>query len=175
MDINFEDIGYLQHGTTRQQQAFRVLTTYHILEKLEKFQPLLVGTIPLNIDIEGSDLDIVCCWNNEDAFTDHLFQAFGDMEQYESRKTCIREERSVICSFMLEGFPVEIFGQAIASNEQMGYRHLLIENKLLNEKGEHFRKEIIRLKEKGLKTEPAFATLLGLEGDPYIALLKLET
>jgi len=33
---------------------------------------------------------------------------------------------------------------------------------------------VIRLKEKGFSTEEAFCTLLGIEGDPYIELLKLE-
>jgi hypothetical protein len=50
---------------------------------------------------------------------------------------------------------------------------MLIEHSLLTEKGEHFRQEIIKLKRQGLKTEPAFAKLLGLDGDPYKAILKL--
>jgi hypothetical protein len=45
---------------------------------------------------------------------------------------------------------------------------------LLRRGGETFRQEIIRLKQAGYKTEPAFALLLGLDDhDPYAALLAL--
>lgn len=46
---------------------------------------------------------------------------------------------------------------------------------LLSEYDQSFRDQVIRLKEKGFSTEEAFCTLLGIEGDPYIELLKLET
>jgi hypothetical protein len=51
---------------------------------------------------------------------------------------------------------------------------MIIEHRVLIEKGEKFRQEIIKLKRQGLKTEPAFAKLLGLDGNPYEALLKLR-
>ena len=34
--------------------------------------------------------------------------------------------------------------------------------------------KVIELKQSGQKTEPAFAALLQLQGDPYAAMLKLE-
>lgn len=48
---------------------------------------------------------------------------------------------------------------------------MIKEYTILLEKGEEFRKQIIALKLRGIKTEPAFADLLGLEGDPYKAIL----
>jgi len=50
---------------------------------------------------------------------------------------------------------------------------MIIEYRILLEKGEDFRKQLIELKRQGLKTEPAFALLLGLEGNPYTELLSL--
>lgn len=51
---------------------------------------------------------------------------------------------------------------------------MIVEKKILDLKGENFRKRVIELKRKGLKTEPALAELLGLEGNPYEGLLNLD-
>jgi hypothetical protein len=40
--------------------------------------------------------------------------------------------------------------------------------------GESARKQIIKLKKLGLKTEPAFAKYFNLKGDPFDELLKLS-
>ncbi len=49
---------------------------------------------------------------------------------------------------------------------------MIKEYEILEKEGEEFRKQIINLKEKGWKTEPAFAKLLGLKEDPYLELLN---
>ena len=49
---------------------------------------------------------------------------------------------------------------------------MVIEDYLLRERGEEFRKEIIKLKQSGYKTEPAFCHLLGIDGDPYEGLIS---
>ena len=51
---------------------------------------------------------------------------------------------------------------------------MIIEYDLLNKYGETFRQQIIQLKRKGYKTEPAFCKALGIEGNPYLELLKYE-
>ena len=56
----FHTIDYLISGTPMQRAAHMVLTQSGILEHLSEYHPTLVGTIPLNIDIPGSDLDILC-------------------------------------------------------------------------------------------------------------------
>jgi hypothetical protein len=56
--------------------------------------------------------------------------------------------------------------------EQVAYRHMVVEWNILAANDDNFRGEIIRLKKSGMKTEPAFAQLLQLDGDPYQALLS---
>lgn len=51
---------------------------------------------------------------------------------------------------------------------------MIIEDQILASKDENFRLEIIKLKQKGYKTEPAFGLLLGLKNDPYLELLNYK-
>lgn len=51
---------------------------------------------------------------------------------------------------------------------------MLIEHQILQSENEDFRLKIIELKKNGYKTEPAFAKLLDLEGNPYHALLAYQ-
>ncbi|RZL37072.1 MAG: DUF4269 domain-containing protein, partial [Pedobacter sp.] len=62
--IDFQDISYLKNGNERQKSAYQTLIKYQIFEKLSGFNPLLAGTIPIDIDIPESDLDIICYWQN---------------------------------------------------------------------------------------------------------------
>ncbi len=51
---------------------------------------------------------------------------------------------------------------------------MVVEDRILRLGGERTREEIVILKKSGLKTEPAFARYLGIYGNPYDELLKLE-
>ncbi len=51
---------------------------------------------------------------------------------------------------------------------------MIVEHRILEQKGIEFRYKIKKLKSNGIKTEPAFAKLLKLEGNPYDELLKLK-
>jgi hypothetical protein len=83
-------------------------------------------------------------------------------------------ERPVIASFEAEGWQFEIFGQARPVAEQQGWRHFLVEQRLLAIGGPWLRTAVMAKRREGAKTEPAFAAALDLQGDPYQALLELE-
>lgn len=170
--IDFKDISYLRYGNERQQKAHQLLIAHAIFEKLDKYKPILVGTIPINIDIENSDLDIICYVQNNEEFSNDLFHHFQHEENFIISENIKFSALKV--NFFIDDFEIEIFGQNIAAEKQNAYRHMLIEHQILLEKGEDFRLQIIELKNLGYKTEPAFAKLLGLEGDAYEVLLTLD-
>jgi hypothetical protein len=171
--INFLNISYLQSGNEKQVKAYHVLTHHKVLEKLLPYHPILVGTIPINIDIESSDLDIICEISDQNQFTNTLKNLFGNENGFTLSESPKFE--AIKANFIIAGFEIELFGQNTPTTQQNAYRHMLIEYKLLLEKGEAFRQEIITLKKQGYKTEPAFAKLLGIKGNAYEELLKLES
>lgn len=169
--INFTNIEYLKTGNQKQIQAYKILTENKVLSNIAVFEPILVGTIPINIDIENSDLDIICYWKNKLDFIAKLKAVFSSQTDFILRETLIDNEETVVVNFKIDNFEIEVFGQNIPTKYQNGYRHMIIEYNILQSKGENFRQEIINLKQKGYKTEPAFGFLLGLKGDPYQELL----
>lgn len=173
--IDFTKIDYLKDGNERQKRAFEVLTKYKVFEKLSNFSPILAGTVPIEIDIDGSDLDIICevDLRFEKDFLDEIMSSklipFENMATAEN--IILNAEKCIVINFMLEEFPIEIFGQNKPTTQQNAYLHMIAEYKILKEKGEDFKQKIIELKKKGIKTEPAFGMLLNLE-NPYEDLLK---
>ncbi|MGM0579285.1 MAG: DUF4269 domain-containing protein [Bacteroidota bacterium] len=169
--MNFKSIDYLEKGSQLQKGAHKVLTENEVMEKLTNFQPILVGTIPIDIAIKDSDLDIVCSFEDKEVFKEEIQKHFSTYSQFSIVERIFQGESTIIVRFKMDNFPVEIFAQNMPSNQQIAFQHMLIEHEVLINRGEEFRKEIIRLKESGIKTEPAFAQLLNLKGDPFHALL----
>lgn len=172
--MNFLTVDYLLKGTQTQIAAFHALKDSQTLEKLSRYCPVLIGTIPINIDIPGSDIDIACYWRDPFEFINTLNREFHEFEGFRVSSKDQKTKKSIVARFRFGGFDFEIFGQSTPVTEQMGYRHMIIEHRLLEEKGEAFRQAIIALKKSGMKTEPAFARLLDIDGDPYEGLLIYE-
>lgn len=166
---------YLEKGNGRQQRIYEVLTQYRVFKILKRYSPVLAGTFPIGIDIEGSDLDIICRLDPDcdgGLLKDMMRTIIPADTALTIGNGSINGEKFMAIQFMLEEFQVEIFGQDKPVTEQNAYRHMVAEHKILMEKGNDFKQEIINLKKRGIKTEPAFGMLLGLE-NPYEDLLTL--
>ncbi|VTQ04165.1 DUF4269 domain-containing protein [Sphingobacterium daejeonense] len=56
----FHTLDYLKNGSEIQRKSFNLLKEYMVFEHLSEYNPILIGTIPIDIAIEESDLDIAC-------------------------------------------------------------------------------------------------------------------
>jgi hypothetical protein len=173
---DWENLRYLQQGNLRQQHAYLVLEELALWSTLSGFDPVLAGTIPLAIDVPASDLDIICevALPGQALFEQVLQAHYGHLPRFHLRRTRSRGNEASVCSFYYAGIALEVFGQALPTRQQYAYRHLVVEQAILQVGGETWRQAVQRLKQQGWKTEPAFAWLLDLPGDPYDALLALE-
>lgn len=173
---DWTDLRYLLHGNRRQRRSHSMLQALDLWAVLANFKPMLAGTIPLDIDIASSDLDVLCEVAPAEAqrFGELLRTHYGHRASFQLRQHTIGEQATIIGSFRYRGREVEVFGQAVPTAQQKGFRHLLVEAAVLKAGGEAWRRAVRQLKKQGLKTEPAFATLLQLPGNPYEALLLLE-
>lgn len=169
----FDTIDYLKGGNPKQKRAFEVLSRKNIMAGLADFDALLVGTVPIAIDTDHSDLDIICHWKDSSIFRERLSELFGSETGFRLTDMTLDGLQTIVTNFKTAGFEIEIFGQAIPVKKQNAYRHMVSEHLILESKGADFRNAVIKLKEQGYKTEPAFGLLLGL-ANPYEELLDYQ-
>lgn len=162
---------YLRLGTPKQQELWEDLEKWKILKNLTGFKPTLAGTIPLGIDTESSDVDILAKYNLPSHFQKICYARFRNLPNYTFSEKTISLHVTLICRFSTKKFQYEIFAQSVEPTEQYAWIHMMVENRFLNFAVPSFREEIRNLKKNGIKTEHAFCQLLDLKGDPFKALL----
>lgn len=167
--IDFIDISYLAHGNDKQKLVYYILCEHQILTKLTAYKPIVVGTIPIEIDIPNSDLDIICEVSDFNQFHVFVKKEFSEFEGFNFQI----EESHYVANFSIDGLPIEIYAENKPTQYQNAYLHMLIEYRLIQLLGADFKARVINLKQQGYKTEPAFGKLLGLKS-PYMDLLELE-
>jgi hypothetical protein len=140
-----------------------------LFRDLAAYTPVLVGTFPLGLAIDGSDIDIACFAPDAEAF-ERVLRASLPVEPVTSRVG-----DAFVASFTHDGTPYEVYAAPVPVHEQAGFRHMIVEGRLLAIGGHALRERVRDAKCTGHKTEPAFASILGLDGDPYAALLALES
>ncbi|WP_237458547.1 DUF4269 domain-containing protein [Pontibacillus yanchengensis] len=161
----------LQIGNEKQKKAYEAIRKLGIVRDLSAFHPIICGTIPIGIDVEASDLDIVCEVEDFDLFEQMVVHLYKKRKGFRVKRLTVKGIDSVKVNFFWEGLEFELFGQSVPSYLQPAFQHMVIEHYIMG-KTPHIRAQVINLKTKGYKTEPAFCKVLELEGDPYEALLQ---
>ncbi|WP_047982782.1 DUF4269 domain-containing protein [Ornithinibacillus californiensis] len=167
----FDSLRVLKDGTEKQQRAYKAIHQLNIMNDLADFNPIVCGTIPIGIGVDQSDLDIIMEVYDGENFKRRIYQLYHSQTGFRLKDSFIRGKKVVKANFQFNGFEFELFGQAQAVPEQNAYVHMVIEFELLK-KYPTIREKIIRLKQQGVKTEPAFCQVLGIScDDPYEDLL----
>ncbi|MEI5909363.1 DUF4269 domain-containing protein [Bacillus spongiae] len=161
----------MQKGSMTQQRAYRVIKQLDIFTKLSSYTPILCGTLPIGIDIEGSDLDIIMNVQRLDDFERQIHSLYHHHNEFRLKRTVIRGKEIVKANFIYQQLEFELFGQAQPVHQQYAYLHMMIEEALLK-KIPYLKENVMTLKKQGYKTEPAFCKILGITGDPYTELIQ---
>ncbi|WP_226634845.1 DUF4269 domain-containing protein [Novosphingobium profundi] len=149
-----------------------ILASSGLPHVLAAYDARVVGTFPLGLDVAGSDVDIVCHAPDGHAFAQELWARFAGCEDFTLRQWT-QGERAVIAQFSICDLPLEVFGAPVPVAMQAGWHHFEVERRLLALGGSTFQAAVKALRHTGIKTEPAFAQVLGLAGDPYAQLFDL--
>jgi hypothetical protein len=143
-----------------------------VLDLLARFDPHVIGTLPLGIALPESDIDIACHAPDPDAASELIWTTFSSADDFALYRWSARG-RPLIAKFEAEGWPFEVFVSPELVADQAGWQHFKVEQRLLDLGGFALRDQVMALRLQGMKTEPAFVTVLGLPGDPYTALSAL--
>ncbi len=172
MTPDFFNLSYLKTGSAIQQKGANVIEELEMMDILAAYDPVLAGTLPLDLFTPESDLDILCFSQDLKDTEMKWRHRFGTDKSFSAVTKSVKGIESLIASFNSGGFRFELFAQGIPTKQQTAYLHMVNEFKLLERYGKSLRDQILDMKRHGMKTEPAFALALKLPGDPYEALLK---
>lgn len=161
----------MKYGNVRQRRAYHAIDELNIMNDFHAFHPIVCGTIPITLDTENSDLDIIMEVHLLKEFEEKLWFLYGNLDHFQLKRTFIRGMEVRKAKFVFRDFLFEIFGQSKPTYLQNAYLHMVIEHKLMEE-DDSIKKRVMKLKQQGYKTEPAFCKVLGIKGDPYEGLIR---
>ncbi|MFQ2227427.1 DUF4269 domain-containing protein [Aeromonas hydrophila] len=171
--IDWRRLDYLAHGNPRQRSAHALLTAGVRDALAAQCSDLaLVSTVAIGLDRPGSDLDIVCQHPEPATFATAL-AAQGWRVAQKGADIWLAEQ--TVTGADAHPWPLELYLIPEPLERLNGWRHLSLMAALLERFGATFYHQVLRLRlDEGLKGEAAMCHLLGLDGDPYAALLTLE-
>lgn len=143
-----------------------------ILRRLAAFQPQVAGTPPLGVDTETSDIDILCHAADADLFAETVWDLFSGEDDFRMWQWT-GNGLPLLASFRAHQWEFEIFAAGEPVERQAGWRHYEAERRLLALGGLPFRQAVQKARSSGLKTEPAFWSVLAQNGDAYKGMLGL--
>jgi hypothetical protein len=163
MHMKLLEVESLARGNERQKLAYETLKQLDLFSRLERFAPLLVGAIPLGVELETSSLEIVCSAENLEEFGHFITASLSVLADFYIEHKLVRDRPAVLVSFKADTFAIRILAQEISSFTQNSVVQMLLEARLLAFAPKEVREEIRTLKRQGLSTEDAFVRCFDLD------------
>ncbi|WP_272917293.1 DUF4269 domain-containing protein [Halobacillus litoralis] len=116
----------MENGSRKQRRAYEVMEDLGIIKNYLSFHPVLCGTIPIGIDVENSDLDIIMEVYDLPSLEQRLIKDYEQMEGFRLQRKTIREREVMKANFLYKGFEFEVFAQPQPVHEQHAYLHMII-------------------------------------------------
>lgn len=182
VSFDLYSIEYLKDGSERQRRAYAVLKELGLIEKISLWTGgeiemglhlTLAGSVPIDVAVENSDLDIIVCAPDLKVMGEIFRRELGSFHGFRQERGIVLGVATLMTHFEFGGEVFEIFTQNVPIPRQNAVVHMLVEERLLLIGGDGFRDKVMALRRAGVKTEPAFGEVLGLE-EPYRDLLALE-
>ncbi|RDY69116.1 DUF4269 domain-containing protein, partial [Halobacillus trueperi] len=123
----------MKRGNKKQREAYTTIKELCIFDELSIYNPILCGTIPIGIDLDNSDLDIVMDVKDLRLFEKKLDAFYGDKPGFTMKRKIIRGREVVKANFLSNNFELELFGQNQSTYFQNAYLHMIIEHVLLKD------------------------------------------
>ncbi|MDP4549599.1 DUF4269 domain-containing protein [Alkalihalobacillus macyae] len=169
--LHIQLVEAMKSGSDKQKMAYKAIEDLQIMDKLRSYNPVVCGTIPIGLDIEGSDLDIIMEISNLEHFENKLRTLYGHKDHFSLKRTTINGMEVVKANFKFKRFDFELFGQRRPVHKQNAYLHMIIEYELMQRVSD-LKFKVLELRRQGYKTEPAFCKILGITEDPYQGLIS---
>lgn len=173
---DWNDHAPIRDGSQRQMQAYSVVyDDLMLFHSLKRHEPLWVGAFPLNIDIDGSTIDVLCNPESLRPFLHQVKDRYGNRPNFRLTWKAIDRVPTVLARFAAGDFIVELFAQPRPTTAQVAFIHMEVQARLLALGGPAARSAIQALMRDGLSTEAAFVQYFKLSpaNDPAEKLLAL--
>lgn len=171
--ISLESVVRLEKNTS----IWKAIQTSQVLQILSDEKPLIVGTFPLGVNLDTSDVDIVIQFDeaSRDQILNLCMKHWGDLPEFNVTSGFIDSHETLTINFLLSQIRFEIFAQQKETVQQNAQLHFQAEERILKLGGAELANQIMHLRTQGLKTEPAFTQALKLKGSPYEVVLNLHS
>ncbi len=143
-----------------------------LMTNLIPFAPRIAGALPISLGLADSGVEILCHADDPNEIAEMLWRSYRLTQRFALSRAA-QAPHATHCYFHAFGWAFHISGSALPVREQPAQRILDLEQRLLRFGAAALRHSVMEARRRGLSTEAAFASVLGLSGDPNTAVMGL--